>query len=264
MKEEISFLLKYLCGASANTAIIDWAPPIPAFGNPETAQVATLGLNPSSREFVDKYGNELDGPVRRFPSLRSFELTHWRATTDAHVTQIAEACRSYFQRNPYNAWFARLDFVISKTGMSYYNPHNNAVHLDLVPYATHQKWARLSHKEKRSLAEGAGSQLGLTVRDAAVTLVVLNGMTVVREFQCLCRMELCREKRPDWALSRIGGTKVPGYGFCGVTEKIGKVALGRELLVLGFNHNVQSSYGVSGKVCEAIRDWVGAKWRGGL
>ena len=34
-------------------------------------------------------------------------------------------------------------------------------------------------------------------------------------------------------------------------------ALSRELLVLGFNHNLQSSYGVTSQVIDAIRHWVG-------
>ena len=32
--------------------------------------------------------------------------------------------------------------------------------------------------------------------------------------------------------------------------------LGRDLLVLGFNHNLQSSYGVTTTALAAIREWV--------
>jgi hypothetical protein len=34
------------------------------------------------------------------------------------------------------------------------------------------------------------------------------------------------------------------------------VQLGREVLVLGFNHNIQSSFGVTTRVRAAIRQWV--------
>ena len=35
--------------------------------------------------------------------------------SDAHIEEIAEACRSYFAHNPYDAWFKRLDFLIQET-----------------------------------------------------------------------------------------------------------------------------------------------------
>ena len=43
------------------TGIIEWSCPIPVFGNIERSRVATLGINPSCREFLDKSGMELRG-----------------------------------------------------------------------------------------------------------------------------------------------------------------------------------------------------------
>ena len=45
--------------ALINAGIIPWACPVPSFGDPKKSTVATLGLNPSNREFVDPNGNEL-------------------------------------------------------------------------------------------------------------------------------------------------------------------------------------------------------------
>ena len=117
-------------------SVIDWAPPVPAFGDPSKARVVTLGLNPSDREFVDRRDRELDGPQRRFPTLRSLGLEGWHQATDAHMEAIAEACRSYFERNPNDTWFRHLDFLIKETGTSFYQTEGHAAHLDLVPYAT--------------------------------------------------------------------------------------------------------------------------------
>ena len=54
--------------------VIPWSSPVISFGDLSRARVATLGLNPSNREFVDDAGIELDGPSRRFPTLRSLKL----------------------------------------------------------------------------------------------------------------------------------------------------------------------------------------------
>jgi hypothetical protein len=34
------------------------------------------------------------------------------------------------------------------------------------------------------------------------------------------------------------------------------VSLPNEILVLGYNHNLQSSYGVTNEAISAIRDWI--------
>jgi hypothetical protein len=40
-------------------------------------------------------------------------------------------------------------------------------------------------------------------------------------------------------------------------ETVSGYPLPQELLVLGYNHNLQSSYGVTSSVVEAIRRWIG-------
>ncbi len=45
--------------------------PVLAFGDLFKAGIATVGLNPSRREFLDNHGRELDGPKRRFETLGS-------------------------------------------------------------------------------------------------------------------------------------------------------------------------------------------------
>ena len=36
-----------------NCHVVPYSTPVVSFGNPETSTVATLGINPSSREFLD-------------------------------------------------------------------------------------------------------------------------------------------------------------------------------------------------------------------
>ena len=261
MRAAISTLVEYLCELTCDTAAIDWTPPVPAFGDPSRAQIATLGLNPSDREFVDVQGRELDGSQRRFPTLRSLGLRGWHEATDAHIEEIAEACRFYFERNPYDAWFNRLDFLIQETSTSFYTPISPATHLDLVPYATGLKWAALPKRDRALLAEGARKVLGTILRDAPVSLLILNGMSVVSSFQMLCDVELRRDEKPGWSLPRRTGRDVKGYSFTGVVDRVADVDLGRKVLVLGYNHNIQSSFGITRSVCQSIREWIGSSWR---
>ena len=261
MRAAISTLVEYLCKLTCDTAAIDWTPPVPAFGDLSRAQVATLGLNPSDREFVDVQGRELDGAQRRFPTLHSLGLRGWHEATDAHIGEIAEACRSYFEHNPYDAWFKRLDFLIQETSTSFYTPISPATHLDLVPYATGLKWSALSRPDRALLAEGAREVLGTILRDAPVSLLILNGMSVVSSFQTLCDAELRRVEKPEWSLPRRTGRDVKGYSFTGVVDRVADIDLGEKILVLGYNHNIQSSFGITQRVCQSIREWIGSSWR---
>ena len=61
---------------------------------------------------------------------------------------------------------------------------------------------------------------------------------------------------PNWSLGRSSGQGVPGFSFTGQLDTVSGVPLGRSVLVLGFNHNLQSSYGMTRKVIQAIGAWV--------
>src|SRR5690348_5636215 len=78
MNEELSILVSRLNDPIVSeNEVIHWGCPVPSFGNLSTAKIATLGLNPSNREFVDKNGRELDGVHRRFHTLNSLGLSKW-------------------------------------------------------------------------------------------------------------------------------------------------------------------------------------------
>ena len=99
MQTTLAALIKYLSSVSlANENIIPWSCPVLCFGDPSTSTVATLGLNPSNREFVDDLGNELDGPLRRFHTLSSLGLNHWDEATAQHLQLIIESYHAYFLR----------------------------------------------------------------------------------------------------------------------------------------------------------------------
>ena len=122
MHSAVAALIDRMEGSkAAGTGIVAWGAPIPTFGDLSTARVATVGLNPSNREFMDLQGHELSGRYRRFHTLRSLGLSSWSDAHAGHLRLILDACRQYFRRNPYESWFKPLNQVIAGTHTSYYD-----------------------------------------------------------------------------------------------------------------------------------------------
>ena len=260
MKNTLSLLLERLDHiARSGTGVIPWSSPIPCFGNLTSAAIATVGLNPSNREFVDLLGRELVGETRRFHTLSSLNLAHWSEAEKRHLDSIAAYCEQYFLRNPYDLWFRRLDYIVSGTRASYYNASSVACHLDLIPYATIPKWNALRPIQRSTLSQAAGDTLGCLVRDSFIKMLVLNGTSVVEEFEKLSDVRLNRREKKTWSLPRRSSADIKGFSYEGRISKLGGINLRRKVLVLGFNHNIQSSFGVTTKVVRMIRKWIATK-----
>jgi hypothetical protein len=169
---------------------------------------------------------------------------------------ILESCREYFFGNPYDRWFKIMDQVVAGTKASYYDASRRACHLDLIPYATANKWTELTAYQRSSLLAIAGDTLGLLLRDAPVRILILNGRSVVEQFQSIAGVCFESRKMPAWSLPRQSSPDVAGIAYRGVVEALSGIGLGHKILVLGFNHNLQSSFGVTTSVIDAIRRWV--------
>ena len=240
----------------ARSGIIPWACPVPTFGGLGLSQVATLGLNPSNREFVDPHGQELEGDRRRFHTLGSLGLSRWSEAGIRHLQSILELCENYFLTNPYDQWFKRLDYLLSGTRYSYYTPMMPACHLDLIPYATACKWTQLNPAQKSFLLNETADTLGLLLEESSIQLLILNGSTVARTFEEISDVAFTVREMPSWSLPRQSGKGVTGLSYKGVVRSIRGVATGRDILVLGYNHNIQSSFGVTQKVQCEIKKWI--------
>lgn len=257
MNSTLSHLIERLEGTALSGAnVIPWSCPVPSFGDPALSIVGTLGLNPSNREFVDGAGNELDGALRRFHTLKSLGLSRWSDATARHLQLIVELCRAYFSRNPYDGWFRKLDYLITGTKASYYDHSLRACHLDLIPYATSCKWTELTPKQRSLLVSVSGDTLGMLLRDSNIRLLVLNGNSVVEQFQNMAGISFEKRVMDRWALPRRLQSDVAGIAYKGVVREVSGIQLKRDLLVLGFNHNIQSSFGVTSQVRDAIRRWI--------
>lgn len=236
--------------------VILWGCPVPSFGDLANSKVATLGLNPSNREFLDRLGNELQGSLRRFHTLSSLGLTSWSDADARHLRVIIESYQTYFANNPYDTWFKKLDQVISGAKVSYYDNLHQACHLDLIPYATTCKWNELTPKQRSLLLSVVGDTLGVILRDSPVRLLILNGKSVVDYFQEIAGVSLESQEMPSWSLPRSSKNNVIGVAYKGIVDTVSGVILRHKVLVLGYNHNLQSSFGVTTQVINAIRSWI--------
>ncbi len=250
--------------ALADTNVIKWGAPVPSFGDLSLSLVATIGLNPSNREFVDNSGQELRDNDRRFHTLHSLGLSSWSDVDARHLQLIEQSCSMYFRNNPYDRWFKKLDQIVCGTAASFYSELYPACHLDLIPYATAVKWMELNQRERTTLLDATADALGLLLRDSPVRVVILNGKTVVEQFQCITGAVLVEKEMSAWSLPRESGRVVGGVGYIGKIDQIADVRLNREILVLGYNHNIQSSFGVTSKAIAAIRDWIAEESCGAL
>jgi hypothetical protein len=255
----------------SRTDIIPWASPVVSFGDPSVSVVATLGINPSDLEFTNSTGAELQGRSRRFETLASLGITRWSEVDARHLTLILESSREYFHRQPYVPWFQKLEPILEGLHASYYAQSAGTIqpalfarvtaaacHLDLIPYATLQKWNHLTPTERSILVATAHDTLSVVLRDSSLRVLILNGRAVVELFEDVGHVRFERQEMQTWSLPRRDSRPVTGIAFSGLVDKFAGVQLDRQILILGYNHNLQSSFGVTNRVIMAIRDWIAA------
>jgi len=242
--------------ALLGTNIISWGAPVPVFGDISQSKVATLGLNPSNLEFTDNNGNELVGEDRRFHTLSSLKLNSWKFTNQEHIKLIIDSYKYYFFTNPYDRWFKSLDVILKELDVSYYNHDKHACHLDLVPYATATKWGKLSAGQQKQLVSSTCDGLASLLYESPIRVLILNGASVVNNFSLISSIDFKVDEMPSWTLCRDSKRKVKGYSYKGKLSQLLGHKFSHEILVLGFNHNIQSSFGVTNHVKHSIARWI--------
>lgn len=245
-------------GQAVNLGAISWAPPILFFGQLKRSNIATLGLNPSNLEFLDHNGKELTIPNNRFETLNSLNLRTWAEISHTHLSRILESYDAYFlnTHNPYNLWFKKIDKLLNKLGVSYYDTQNAACHLDIVPFSTTAKWSMLKLQTKRMLVDIGRQSLLTLFRESTIDTLILNGAGVINTFEYIADIRFQRQEIPEWQLNRSSKKHVKGYSVCEHILKFSQNDIGRPILVLGFSHNIQSSFGISNNIVNSIGDWL--------
>lgn len=178
MEDWPDYLVERACRVPpAGCGIVAGTTAVVSFGDPVRPAVATLGINPSSGEFLGRDGL-LDDDHRRLATLPSLRVSD-HAEIDAVLGSIiVSECAGYFDRRPYR-WFLPLDRILRQgAGVSYFD--GSACHLDLVQWATSPLWAGLDDSVRASLLEEDNPFLVRQLRREHYRLVVVNGRTVIK------------------------------------------------------------------------------------
>lgn len=190
--------------------------PVLFFGDLFSAEVATVGLNPSDQEYTDRHGVLLTGSKQRFATLASLGATKRGELTDEQCDEAVRVMRAYYHPDkPVYGWFAALGRVIGGLGASLQD--GTAAHLDLVQEATHPTWSALpQHERSRLLAEDLPF-LEWEIRAFPLRAVICTGKTASDHVRA--RLGVDVEETGEMARIRwwIGRAHVDGrdVGFAG-------------------------------------------------
>jgi hypothetical protein len=212
--------------------VIPGSTPVVAFGDVRKAAVATLGWNPSKREFLDSRGKELVGRDRRLETLSSLGETDLSVASIRTIARVFDGCNHYFQGQPYH-WFDSLEKVLRPLGASYYD--GSACHLDLIQSATDPIWGKVPRPYQDRLLDADLPFLRQQLAQEHVSLLLLNGAGIMQAYK-----ERLRRPLKEAIALRSGRLRI----FAGESD--------RSLTVVGWNINLQSSFGVSAEEIAAI------------
>ena len=224
--------------------IVPGSTPVLSFGSLTRATVATLALNPSRAEFLDRHGRELRGTNRRLATHSSLSTCDLAQASEATLWKVIEDCDAYFNsdRNPYRRWFNQLEKILAGCGASY--DDGSACHLDLIQWATSPTWKKLDRGVRSALLEADAPFLAAQIRNSNLRVLLINGKAVIDQFERCFKLVLADE--PPIALARKSTKSDLRSGTL-----FGRVA------VIGWTTNLQSSHGVSFEFRATLRDRVG-------
>ena len=208
--------------------IVPYSTPVVSFGNPETSTVATLGINPSSREFLDDGMNLLSGSEKRLVDTEVLGLSREIESLSAEQAgEVIKGFFGYFEKKPYK-WFSRLQkYVLDPAGASFepsaIDGVEGACHLDLVQWATDPVWGDIKDKGiQKTLLESDFEFLRFQLTNYEFKKLFLNGQEVVAQFKRLGLAELIEVGRTSFQShgktsplyrGKYGDTDVWGWGL---------------------------------------------------
>ncbi len=219
----------------ATPSVVAGSTPVLGFGDFLNASVATLGLNPSKNEFLDPKARPL--VVARLESLQSLGISSMSQATSIHHQKILDGCLNYFGVNPYKRWFNRFKPFMETLGVCYQN--GTACHLDLFQTATDPVWSHLSLTDQKHYIKEEGRFCLEQLSNHNIKKVLLNGRSVIREFQLLSKVSLQLSEH----ISPCGKT----FDFVS-----GTLTQGQSIVeVRGWSFNIQSGHGVTTAMCQS-------------
>lgn len=155
--------------------IVPDATPIVSFGNPSTARVVTVAINPAPSAFTSGAKGHAGGKTPNpLLDLKSLNISDIAAMTEADAEKIARACFTYFDDGIPNQWFVRFEEqLLPGINASYVD--GSACHLDLVQWATRQVWTSVPSAARQQLLERDAPFIAQQLRDTNYDVILLDG-----------------------------------------------------------------------------------------
>jgi len=196
--------------------------PVVSFGRPYQARVATLGINPSDKEFNTSSGLLLPPDRKRLVDREVLTMDDESELHLEDAERVVEGGYSYFE-NPdrvYKKWFSWMEtYAVVPSGASYFD--GTACHLDLVQWATSPVWRDLDPgRVQRVLLDSDVEFLRFQLTTYKIPLLLLNGRAVLNQFMAIGIADLEEEKnvpmragshRCQFFVGMFEGTKVLGW-----------------------------------------------------
>jgi hypothetical protein len=214
--------------------------PVLFFGDLLGCEVATVGLNPSHREYLTKDGTLLAGAAQRFATIHSLRAEGRLSLSDNQCAVAIERMRGYYDpgRPVYSSWFSALARVVDGFGASF--RARSCAHLDLVQESTKPVWSQLERAEREELLERDLPFLEWQIRTFPLRAVICTGATVGLQIRRRLAISVTEEgtmARIKWWVGRadvdgrrigFGGWNIPLARATGLSKE-GEAALGQLL-----------------------------------
>ena len=203
---------------SPSTSSVPGSLPVLFFGDFPNARVATIALNPSDREYLDRHRTPLNGSRRRFASLETYGAASREELREVDVVDAIAWMRAYFQpgRPAYWAYFSHLERMLRGAGYGYQT--GSAVHLDLIQEPTTPVWRYLPRDERENLLVRDLPFLVEQLRARPFEAVFCNGKTVsdtLAQHLDLTRTQEGTYGRVRWWMGHLdlGDRNIPAVGW---------------------------------------------------
>ena len=203
--------------------------PVVSFGDYSTAKIATIGINPSIREFKTSKGKLLDQAKKRLTDHETLGIPlESKFYSESEAELIWQGCKNYFHtRNTYWSWFNQLEELLQHVGASY---KHDATHLDITPWTTEPVWSKLDSGDASKLLGLNIGNLNAQIEDSGIQTILFNGRQVYTHI----------DHHLNWYLKKVGELKYSAGGKKQTSDLIlGDGPKGRP--VIGWSINLQSA-----------------------
>ena len=193
--------------------VIPGSIPVPFFGNMETANTATVSINPSDIEFVSG--------AERFCDRKELRVDDNVELDKEQCKKVYDSLKNYFNKNPYT-WFEKLQGFAGVLFESSYND-GTMVNLDICPWATAKKWGLLTKTEQDNLVSNYDLlKKILTSEEKIFDYVYVNGSEARKRLKQLGITFETVKKHPVKNVAEIYGKKLDnGTILIGMSQYIG-------------------------------------------